>query len=100
MTDGSDRMSPDPGLGERLREFDAPSDADKQLIDRMFDKVKGQCAESDRTLAGFLRSRSTLVRRAIARGTIPPAVPLRPECTSPIAPVPRSASHTGPQSAT
>lgn len=65
MTNGSDRLSPDPGVGERLREFDAPSDADKELIDRMFDKVKGQCAESDRTLAGFLRSRSTLARRAI-----------------------------------
>jgi hypothetical protein len=64
MTSSSDR--PEAGLDERLRELDAAetpgSDA---LVEEMFSDMKSRCDKSDRTLAGFLRSRSTLVRRAI-----------------------------------
>ncbi|MDH3199817.1 MAG: DUF1109 domain-containing protein [Myxococcales bacterium] len=66
MTKGSDRAGSDDGLGERLRELDSASEAnDRELIDRMFQNVKGQCSHSDKTIAGFFRSRSTNVRRLI-----------------------------------
>lgn len=66
MTKGSDRAGPGDGLGERLRELDPASHAnDRERMDRMFENVKGQCAESDKTIAGFFRSRSTIVRRLI-----------------------------------
>ena len=66
MTTGNDRAGPDAGLGERLRELaqEGPPDND-ELIDRMFANVKDECTESDKTIAGFLRSRSTIVRRLI-----------------------------------
>jgi hypothetical protein len=64
MTSASDR--PDAGLGERLRELDAVEvSAGDALIEHMFDDVKSRCERSDRTLAGFLRSRSTAARRAL-----------------------------------
>jgi hypothetical protein len=64
MTDASDR--PDAGLGERLRELDAVAMPDRgQLFEDMFSEVKAQCDKSDRTLAGFLRSRSTAARRML-----------------------------------
>ena len=64
MTSGSDR--PDAGLGERLRELDA-ADAPKggERMDRMFADVKSKCDKSDRSITGFLRSRSTMARRVI-----------------------------------
>jgi cation transport ATPase len=64
MTSGSDR--PENGLGERLRGLD-PSSAPEngELMDRMFSDMKAECDRSDRTVAGFLRSRSTIARRAI-----------------------------------
>lgn len=66
MTDGIDR--PDASL-ERLRELDRPASADDAaLFDQMFCEVKSKCERSDRTLAGFLRSRSTTVRRSIVFG--------------------------------
>lgn len=66
MTNGSDRAGPDAGLGERLRELDATDEADSgELIDRMFTNVKGECDKSDKNVIGFLRSRSTAVRRLI-----------------------------------
>ncbi len=64
MTSGSNR--PDDGLGDRLRELDAaegPQSAEQ--IERMFADVKSECDKSDRTMTGFLRSRSTKVRRLI-----------------------------------
>ena len=65
MTSTSDR--PDAGLGERLRELDAPEvPGNGQLVDQMFSSVKARCDKSDRTLAGFLRSRSTTTRRLLA----------------------------------
>ncbi len=66
MTNRSDRAGPSDGLGERLRELDPAREADSsERIDRMFDSVKGECAKSDKTIAGFFRSRSTVVRRLI-----------------------------------
>lgn len=64
MTGGSNR--PDPGLGERLRELDAPAaPGNGELIDRMFAGVRAECDKSDRSIPGFLRSRSTMARRLI-----------------------------------
>jgi hypothetical protein len=64
MTTSSDR--PDAGLGERLRELDSSEmPGGEALIDQMFTSMKSQCDRSDHTLAGFLRSRSTLARRVI-----------------------------------
>lgn len=65
MTNGSDITGPDAGLGERLRELEPADQPDGELIDRMFTNVKNDCEKSDRTIAGFLRSRSTTVRRLI-----------------------------------
>lgn len=66
MTRGSDGAGTDDGLGKRLRELDPASEADdRELIDRMFRNVKGQCADSDKRITGFVRSRSTIVRRLI-----------------------------------
>jgi hypothetical protein len=62
MTSASDR--PEAGLGERLRELDTTDMTDNgELVDQMFASVKARCDKSDRTLAGFLRSRSTAARR-------------------------------------
>jgi len=64
MTSGSN--PPEEGLGERLRGLDA-ADAPQSgaQMDRMFADMKAQCDKNDRTIAGFLRSRSTMVRRLI-----------------------------------
>ncbi|MGB5266801.1 MAG: hypothetical protein WBN30_09455 [Polyangiales bacterium] len=64
MTSGSNK--PEAGLGERLRELDAPEmPGSAERMDRMFCNVKAECDKSDRSIAGFLRSRSTMARRAI-----------------------------------
>jgi hypothetical protein len=64
MTTSSDR--PDSGLSERLRELDAAGvSEDGALFEQMFSEMKASCDQSDRTLAGFLRSRSTATRRLI-----------------------------------
>jgi len=64
MTSASDRPNDD--LGERLRELDASGTPDSgPVFEHMFSEMKAQCDKSDRTLAGFLRSRSTAVRRMI-----------------------------------
>jgi len=64
MTNGSNR--PDAGLDERLRELDAvESSEDDECMDRMFAGMKAECDKSDRTMTGFMRSRSTMVRRLI-----------------------------------
>lgn len=64
MTSSSDR--PEAGLDARLRELDAAeTPGGDALVEEMFSDMKSRCDKSDRTLAGFLRSRSTLVRRAI-----------------------------------
>ncbi len=63
----SDSRRPDEGLGERLRELDAPdTPQNRERLDRMFEHVRAQCDQSDRTVRGFLRSRSTVTRRLIA----------------------------------
>ena len=70
MTDGINR--PDDGLGERLRELDA-SDASGasgaggggEQMDRLFADMKAKCDKSDRTIRGYLKSRSTMTRRLI-----------------------------------
>ena len=64
MTSGSER--PEEGLGERLRELDATdSPGSEAQMDRMFTDMKARCDKNDRTLTGFLRSRSTMARRLI-----------------------------------
>jgi hypothetical protein len=64
MTSGSNR--PDDGLDERLRELDAPdAPQNDELMDRMFIDMKARCDKNDRTVTGFLRSRSTVARRLI-----------------------------------
>jgi hypothetical protein len=64
MTNGND--SPGGGLGERLLELARPEPEEPaEALDRMFGEVKSRCAKSDRTISGFLRSRSTVARRAI-----------------------------------
>jgi hypothetical protein len=64
MTSGS--SPPEEGLGERLRELDAPdTPQNRERLDRMFATVRAECDESDRTVVGFLRSRSTTARRLI-----------------------------------
>lgn len=66
MTTDSDRAAPDAGLGKRLRELDPGAvPASDERLDRMFADVKKRCDKSDRTVRGFLRSRSTAVRRLI-----------------------------------
>ena len=56
----------DEGLGERLRALDAgdPCSEDARM-DRMFADLKTECDRSDRSVVGFLRSRSTIARRLI-----------------------------------
>ena len=67
MTSGSN--SPEAGLGKRLRDLDAPEVPDNaERMDRMFGSVKAECEKSDRSIAGFLRSRSTIARRMIVLG--------------------------------
>ena len=64
MTADSDR--PEEGLGERLRELDAPdTPQNRERLDRMFANIRAECDQSDRTLAGFLRGRSTIARRVL-----------------------------------
>lgn len=64
MTSASDR--PDEGLGERLRELDSPdAPQNEERMDRMFADMKARCDKNDRTMTGFLRSRSTVARRLI-----------------------------------
>jgi len=64
MTSGSNR--PEDGLGERLRELDAADTPQSgEQMDRMFTDMKARCDKSDRTFRGFLRSRSTMLRRLI-----------------------------------
>ena len=64
MTSASDR--PDDGIGERLRELDAPdAPPNDDRMDRMFADMKAECDKNDRTVTGFLRSRSTIARRLI-----------------------------------
>ncbi|MBT8469422.1 MAG: hypothetical protein KJN97_11810 [Deltaproteobacteria bacterium] len=67
MTSGSNR--PESRLGERLRELDPPDmPGDDERMDRMFTSMKTECDQNDRSIAGFLRSRSTTVRRVIVLG--------------------------------
>jgi hypothetical protein len=64
MTNGGNR--PDDGLDERLRELDvAERSEDSERMDRMFADMRARCDKSDRTIAGFCRSRSTMARRLI-----------------------------------
>jgi len=64
MSTGSNR--PDAGGDEWLRELGAAeSPEEDECIDRMFAGMKAECDKSDRTITGFLRSRSTIARRLI-----------------------------------
>ena len=66
MNSGIDRS--DDGFGDRLRELDAAGAADDTVVfEEMFSDVKSRCERSDRTLAGFLRGRSTRARRHSSR---------------------------------
>lgn len=64
MSSASDR--PDADFGERLRKLDARETAsESELLHEIFAGVKSECERSDHTLRGFLRSRSTTVRRVV-----------------------------------
>jgi hypothetical protein len=64
MTSGS--HSPEGDVGRRLRELDAANVPDEdELMDRMFVELQSRCDKDDRSVAGFLRSRSTMTRRLI-----------------------------------
>lgn len=63
MTDR--HRTPDADL-DRWRELESSQGSESaELLERMFCDVKQQCDRSDHTLTGFLRSRSTTVRRSI-----------------------------------
>ncbi|MGB8330737.1 MAG: hypothetical protein WCE62_11475 [Polyangiales bacterium] len=67
MTGESD--STDDGLGERLRELDAAGmPQNGELLEQMFVELQTRCHENDRSIGGFLRSRSTRGRRLIVLG--------------------------------
>ena len=67
MTSGSNR--PEASLEERLRELEAPEmPGNAERMDRMFGNMKAECDKSDRSIAGYLRSRSTMARRVIVLG--------------------------------
>jgi len=62
----SDSDGPDEGLGERLRELDGLGmTRNGELMDRMFADLQTRCADDARSIAGFVRSRSTRGRRLI-----------------------------------
>jgi hypothetical protein len=64
MSSASDR--PDTDFGKRLRKLDAAETAsERELLREIFAGVQSQCERSDQTLRGFLRSRSTTVRRMV-----------------------------------
>ncbi|MGB8224510.1 MAG: hypothetical protein WCF10_18095, partial [Polyangiales bacterium] len=64
MTSGS--HSPEGDVGRRLRELDATNVPDEdELMDRMFVELQSRCDKDDRSVTGFLRSRSTMTRRLI-----------------------------------
>lgn len=64
MTSANSR--PDADLDHRLHELDASDlPENDELMDRMFADITAQCDKSDRTIAGFFRSRSTMARRLI-----------------------------------
>jgi hypothetical protein len=64
MTSANNR--PEARLGRRLQELDASKNTESdELMDRMFADIKARCDKSDRTVAGFFRSRSTTARRLI-----------------------------------
>lgn len=61
-----DSHKPEDRFGELLRELDVARAPDEGArMDRMFAELKTACDQSDRSVAGFLRSRSTAMRRAI-----------------------------------
>ncbi len=60
---------PEDDLAERLRELDvADVNARSERMEHLFTELKAECQKSDRTVAGFLRSRSTMARRLIVLG--------------------------------
>ncbi len=69
MTDDSENESLDPGFVQRLRELSPdPPVPDGETLDEMFANVQGRCNQADSTFAGYVRSRSTMVRRMIVLG--------------------------------
>jgi len=67
MTGVDDR--PEDQLAQHLRELDASdAHARSERMDELFTALKAECQKSDRTVAGFLRSRSTMARRLIVLG--------------------------------
>ncbi len=64
MTSGHN--TPEHDLADRLRELnDADTPARSERMEDLFAVLKAECEKSDRTVAGFLRSRSTMARRLI-----------------------------------
>ncbi|MEM7434065.1 MAG: hypothetical protein AAF436_02865 [Myxococcota bacterium] len=66
MTSSRHTVSPDAGLDERLRELDADErPLDPSRMDAMYAAMRSECEQSDKSVRGFLRGRSTLARRLI-----------------------------------
>ena len=55
----------DSSIGERLRELDGRDETKSETLDRVYDGLRTQCEHSDKSVSGYLRSRSTTVRRLI-----------------------------------
>ena len=56
----------DKDIGERLRSLEDVPGAQNGDLEQMFAQVCGQCADEDKSVGGFLRSRPTAIRRLIA----------------------------------
>jgi len=66
MTSRSDEAGLDPEIVVSLRELgELEGAADSERVDRMFASIERRCEKSDKTLPGFVRSRSTVLRRLI-----------------------------------
>ena len=71
MTSSGDEAGLDPELVVCLRELDEPGGtADRQRMDQMFASIEYRCETSDKTVPGFVRSRSTPLRRLIVLATL------------------------------
>ena len=55
----------DSGIGERLRGLAGPGETRSETLDRVYEGLRTECERSDKSVSGYLRSRSTTVRRLI-----------------------------------
>lgn len=71
MTSSGDEAGLDPELVVCLRELGEPEGtADRQRMDQMFASIERRCEKNDKTVRGFVRSRSTALRRLMVLATL------------------------------